>query len=158
MKIAIYFSHSGHTKKVAEYIAGKLNCETIRLEEEKKRRGLVHFFVGGFKAVRGLEEKLLPFKDIGPYAEIFLGLPVWAGKTCPAVNFFINHAPLEGKKVHVFFTLGGDDWQKAGEQIRSMLSAKGALPGAVSAFPNFREFNETCVRTADDFINTVSKG
>ena len=125
--IVVYYSRSGNTKLVAELIAQKTNAELRRIEEVSKRRFLpTTLFFGGYQAVTGKSSKLKPMDySLEGYDLVFLGTPVWASSPTPAMNAFVSQAEFSGKKVILFFTMGGDKFDKAAEILKRKIEGKG---------------------------------
>jgi len=98
-----YFSKTGNTKVVAEYLAKELDAKLIRLEENKNYQGLGGFLLGGFRASTHKAAKLAPsiFEDIAGYDTVILATPVWAGQTTPVINALLKHMDFTGKQVYV---------------------------------------------------------
>lgn len=60
------------------------------------------------------------------YDNVFLGTPVWAGKTTPAVNKFLSKANFKGKNIWIFITKADEKVpQKVIDSITSRIEKKG---------------------------------
>jgi flavodoxin len=109
--IIIYYSFTGHTKKVAEalkdYLIGKGHeVELLRLkplDEENK------FLKQAVSAFRQREVKLptdIQY-DFNDYDLIIIGSPVWAFSPVPAIRSYVmNTQNIENKKFCLFVTHG----------------------------------------------------
>lgn len=126
--LVIYFSKSGNTKKVAEYIAGEINAQTHQITTEKTYpKSYVMTIAESVKEFRKNErlvltdERIANFSD---YKNILIGFPIWCF-TCPmAVVSFLEKYDFSGKKIYPFCTSGGSGCDKATAKIREI--CKGA--------------------------------
>jgi len=128
--LVVFYSRTGNTKLVAETIAQELNADIKEVEEAKKWRwGLFAYVIGGFQAIRGKCSQIKPIDiNLGNYDLIFVGSPVWASRTVPAINAFISQADFEDKEIVAFFTMGGSRDKAA---IKDMAGKVGAKSGRV---------------------------
>ena len=107
MKAIVYYSMSGNTEYVSDYIAGKVDADLIRIipQKEYPNSGFKKFFWGGKSAVMGETPALEPYEfDGDKYDHIIFGTPVWASCFVPPIRTFIkeNKEKLVGKKISVF--------------------------------------------------------
>lgn len=89
--LIIYYSRSGETEKIAEYIAKKLNCESVRLKTAEKYNGVFGYIKACFACIPGKKFNLLPLNTnsgIEEYERIFICAPVWVEGVCPVVKQF----------------------------------------------------------------------
>ncbi len=105
--LIVYYSLTGKTESVAKAIAKTLNADIKKIEEVKRRKGLFGFINGGYCARKGKCSEIKPMDfNLDNYDIIFLGTPVWASRSAPAVNTFISKANFNDKKVIIFVTMG----------------------------------------------------
>jgi len=92
--IVIYASKMGSTRKVAEYIAGKIDSGSVDLKAD-------------------------PNPDVSGFDRIILGTGVYASRTSKRLDAFIKGADLSGKDVRVFVCckLSGEKGDKQIKQI-----------------------------------------
>lgn len=128
-KIIIYYSYTGHTKKIALYMAKKLNCEVLELKpmvpysvdyqtvvnEEQKNDTELH--IRDYDAIN---------TDLSAYDEIILGTPVWWYSISPVIRQFLMKETLKGKKIRPFATNAGL-LGKTFNEIAELCKAKGAV-------------------------------
>lgn len=107
--IVIYFSYTGHTKKVAEEIAKCLNCECVTIK--KKKAYSKNPFIFYKPAEKEVKSEFCPeiVNDIqlDGYDAIILGTPIWWETMAPPVRTFLRDADLKDKFVMPFCTHGG---------------------------------------------------
>lgn len=105
--LVVYYSRSGHTKRVAEDIARALNADTEQLVDKKDRAGASGYLIAGKDAARENEADLEPVqKDPAAYDLVVVGTPVWAWNMTPAARAYIT-AHKDAFKAVAFFTLAG---------------------------------------------------
>lgn len=110
MKVIVYYSYTGHTKMIVNYLARKLNCEVVELvpvvpystdydtvvrEEQNNDSGNS---IREYKALK---------KDWRQCDEIILGTPVWWYSITPIVRCFLQKENLKGKVIRPFATNAG---------------------------------------------------
>lgn len=101
-----YYSKSGNTKIVAEYLAEKIGADIIKLEDKTSYKGIVGFVKGGMNASRTKKADLdvAVYDEISKHDRIILATPVWAGKTTPAINSVLENVDFNSKEVYVVTT------------------------------------------------------
>lgn len=109
-KIVVYFSYTGNTKKIAESISKKLNCDILEIKPEVP-------YSTDYQTVVDQEQnnetaKKTPNiqkidKDISKYDEIILGSPVWWYTIAPVIRTFLKENDLTGKTIKPFATNAG---------------------------------------------------
>ncbi len=107
--IVLYYSRTGNTKKVAEFISYGLGCESTKILDKKDRSGLSGYIRGGWDAWRENRTDIGFTEDFDPsrYDLLVVGTPVWAGKPSPAVRTFITDLEEKVGDIAFFCTLGG---------------------------------------------------
>ena len=114
-KLVVFYSLSGKTKLVSQIIARTLSAELVEIQEMKPRRmGFTTYLTGGFASVANRGSKIDSINvDLKQYDIIFIGSPIWASRPAPAINSFVYKNSFEGQNVIPFFTMGGDNSDKA---------------------------------------------
>ncbi len=103
-KLIIFYSLSGNTKFIAEVIAKAINADILELKTEN----FMKYFWGGKKVMMKEKPKLMPLdKNPVDYDIIFIGTPVWAWDYTPPLHSFFSQVKLNGKKIALFCTNGG---------------------------------------------------
>lgn len=126
MKAIVYYSMSGNTDYVANYMANKIGADLIRIVPKKEypNKGLRKFLWGGKSAVMGDTPKLEDYRfDSDKYDYIIFGTPVWASSFTPPIRTFIkeNKDKLTGKKIAVFICYMGGGADKTIEKLKKYL-------------------------------------
>jgi flavodoxin len=121
-----YYSWIGNTEVVAKEIQRLTGFELLKIEEKKERK-LGNIMGAAMSAFLGFQSsiKTMDF-TLKKYDNVFLGTPVWGGKTTPAVNKFISKANFKGKNVWVFITKADEKIpQKVIDSITRRVEKKG---------------------------------
>ena len=124
--LVVYFSFDGNTKFIAEKIAETINADIIGLKTSKKypTEGFSKYFWGGKSVIFGEKPKLTNDSiDLNRYETIYIGTPVWAGSYTPPIKSFIRQYKLQGKRIALFASHGGNGAEKCFAKL------KAALPG-----------------------------
>ena len=124
--LVIYYSLTGKTKLVSEVIAEALDSTLLEIEETKPRKlGPLTYLIGGFAAITNRGSKINPIDiDLEQNETIFIGSPIWASRPTPAINSFIYQTNFKGQSVIPFFTMGGDNSDKALSNITAKIEKR----------------------------------
>ena len=109
-KLVVFFSYTGNTKKIAESIQKKLNCDILEIKPVKS-------YSTDYKTVVDEEQnnessKKKPEiqsidKDLSQYDEIIVGSPIWWYTIAPVIRTFLSENDLKGKIIKPFATNAG---------------------------------------------------
>ena len=109
-KIVVYYSYTGNTKKIANMIKEKLNCDILELTPKIP-------FSTDYQAVvdeyqnNSIQNKSVEINDIkidlNQYDEIIVGTPVWWYTISPVVVTFLKNYNLDNKTIIPFATNAG---------------------------------------------------
>lgn len=108
--VIVYYSYTGHTKKIAERIQKELNCDMIELQMETPYSDDYDYVVELAKkeAKEGYMPKLKPIEvNLEQYDTIIIGTPVWWYTFAPAIRTFLTENNLENKTIIPFATNAG---------------------------------------------------
>ena len=106
--IIVYYSRTGTTKEVGEFLAKKLECPAIELIDLTNRKGPLAYIFGGRDAMQRKLTQIEKVKeDVFKYDLVIIGTPVWGSNVTPAVRTFLTQNPV--KKVAFFATAGGNN-------------------------------------------------
>ena len=121
--LILYYSYTGHTKKIAEELAASESAELVRISEEERPGKFKAFTVGCFGAMRGKAWPIKPIgADLNAYDRLIVLSPVWAGNPPPYVHALFEQLP-DGKEVAVKMISGSGDNNCKG-RVESLLKAK----------------------------------
>lgn len=119
-----YFSYSGNTKAVAQFIADRTGAPMVEIANAVPYDKGYDATVDQAKA----EQKANARPAIKPLSQnpadydiVFLGYPNWWGSYPMAVATFVENNKLEGKTVIPFFTHGGGGVQNCQRDLEKLL-------------------------------------
>ncbi|MBR4447952.1 flavodoxin [Methanobrevibacter sp.] len=122
--LVAYYSRTNVTKKLAEDIAKKTNADIEEIIPKVNYQGKLGFMRGGKHA---LSEKIIDIEnmkfDPADYDVVYIGSPIWAGKTSAPVISYLKQNEGKFSNVKFFMTAGSPDFEKAFEQMEKF-SAK----------------------------------
>lgn len=109
-KLLVYFSYTGNTKIIANYILKKLNCDVLELFPKEKYSENYQEVVDEYQNNENGQRicELMPYSvDLNEYDTIIIGSPVWWYTITPVVRTFLKQNSLAGKKIVPFMTNAG---------------------------------------------------
>ena len=156
-KLMVYYSYTGNTKKIANLIKDKLNCDILELmpkvpyskdyqtvvdEEQRKECG----------------EHLREYQDINvnldDYDTIIIGTPVWWYRETPVIRTFLKENDLSNKRVIPFATNAG--WLgKTLIEIKKMCTNSKVENEKNIVFESYSDELVTPLREIEEWIKTI---
>ena len=125
--LIVYFSYSGNTRIISNYINSKINSDMLELETLVK-------YSDDYSQVtyQGKDEVEQEFKprlkvndlNLQDYDIILLGSPIWWYTIAPAVRTFLSENDLSGKKLFPFITNGGYGLGHSLEDIKTLCTCE----------------------------------
>ena len=129
--LVAYFSASGVTKKAAQDLANKLNCDIYEIKPavpytdadlnwmNKNSRSTLEM-----KDKSSRPEIITGDIDVSKYDRILLGYPVWWYTAPTIVNTFLESYDFSGKEIIIWATSGGSGLGKAKDDLAKSTTAK----------------------------------
>jgi flavodoxin len=115
------------------------------------------YLSGSFRAFMNWGSKIKPLDiDLKQYERIFIGSPMWAYRPAPAINSFIYQASLEGRSVIPFFTMGGNDSDKALANIKAKIEKRQGKVVGSFAITSYNVSDEEIIARAKEAIKKFS--
>ena len=108
--LVVYFSHTGNTENVANFIHEAVGGDIVKLETEEPYTDNYNDLLDiaqeekNENARPALSTKI---DNIDQYDTIFLGYPIWWGDMPMAIYTFLDEYDLSGKTIAPFVTSGG---------------------------------------------------
>jgi flavodoxin len=116
-----YFSHTGHTKLIADAIAELCQADVERIEEVKPRKGVLGYFTAGRDAWRKRASEIRPVeRDPATYDLVVVGTPVWAWNLSPAVRTYLTAHGDRVTRIAFFCTQGGSGAEGVFKQMQEL--------------------------------------
>jgi flavodoxin len=120
--LVIYFSHTGHTQKIAEEIAANFESDMEQIKEVGERIGASGYLAAGRDAMLKRPGSIQPtHKDPAQYDLVFLGTPIWAWSVSPPMRAFITANRSKINQVAFFCTEGGSGGERAFRQMAELM-------------------------------------
>ena len=156
MKVLIaYYSWQGHTRKVVELLAQKLDAQTERIEPIKQS-GMA---TKAMKAYFSLKSDIKPCKtDLSDVDHLVVATPVWADHPTPYIMKYISLLTnTRGKTFSILVEMGGRGADKTIKKVRKGLEKKG-MEFVTSAVTVERDVdNDNFDSTVSDLAETIKK-
>ncbi len=155
--LVVYYSLTDKTRLVAQVMAETLNATLVEIEERKHIPMPFVYLSGGFAAFTNRGSKINPVDiDLKQYARIFIGSPTWASRPAPAVNSFIYQTNFEGRSVIPFFTMAGNNAEKALANISAKIEkSQGKIAGSF-AITSYKVSDKEIIARAKEAIKKYS--
>jgi menaquinone-dependent protoporphyrinogen IX oxidase len=130
--LIVYFSRAGHTRKVAETLAERLNADTVEITEPKNRNGVLGYIRSGRESMANKIPEIDPITaSISDYERVVIASPIWAGNLATPVRAFLAKYKDQINEAAFCITMNGKDPEKA---IATMRELSGKTPIATAAF------------------------
>jgi flavodoxin len=152
--LIVYYSFTDKTKLVSQVIAEALNATLVEITETKPRKlGPLVYLIGGFEATINRGSKINPIDiDLKQHVTIFIGSPIWNSRPAPAINSFIYQTNFEGRSIIPFFTMYGDNSEKALANITAKIErSQGKVAGSF-AIKSYEVSDEEIIARAKEAI------
>lgn len=108
-KIIVYFSCSGYTKKFANEISKKYDCDLFEIIPENKYTDRdLDYTDKTSRCVMEMEDPTIrqnikkEIENIAKYDTIIIGFPIWGGRAPNIINTFLEEYDLTNKKIVPF--------------------------------------------------------
>ena len=112
--LVAYFSATGHTKAIAEYLQTALDADLYEIvPQEPYTAADLDYNTDGCRANREQNDDAArpaisgSVEDMAGYDVVFIGYPIWWGQAPKIVYTFLESYDLSGKTVVPFCTSGG---------------------------------------------------
>lgn len=126
IKVAVvYFSATGTTKKVAEYIKDEVNADIFEIvPKEEYTSDDLNWNDKNSRSTKEQNDKdsrpeIKNNIDVSDYDVIFIGYPIWWGDTPRIIQTFMDDHKLEGKTMIPFCTSGGTGISTSEKTLKS---------------------------------------
>ena len=123
--VILYYTYSGHTKKVVEKLAKTQGAELIEIQTVKRNGKFLTYLLDCPRALRHKSVPIQPItRDLSGYDLITLAAPVWAGNPAPAFNAAVALLPKH-KNVQVVLVSASGSTGKNENAIKKLIRAQG---------------------------------
>ena len=124
--IVVYFSRTGHTKPLAEYIRDELNADIYEIEAKVPYTDDDIKYYTDCRADREQKDPSArpeiagELPDLSKYDTVFLGYPIWHGQAPKIIYTFLESADVSGKTVIPFCTSASSPVGSSAENMHSL--------------------------------------
>jgi flavodoxin len=123
--LVVYYSRTGHTKKVGDDLAKALPGDVEELVDTANRAGPVGWLMSGREGSGRKLAKLQPVKkDPANYDIVVIGTPIWAANMSSPVRTYITENKEKFKNVAFFCTEGSKGSEKAFAEMEEVIGKK----------------------------------
>lgn len=151
--LVVYYSRSGHTRKVGETIANMLACDREEIIDTVKRSGPIGWLRSGYQSKRKLFTKIESLKrDVSGYDLVIIGTPVWAGTASVPVRTFVHRYKDNLSNVAFFSVHGGKDVQ---DEFSEMETLSGKKPVCLLSLCEKEVNNEGYFTNVEQFVKDI---
>ncbi|MDD4271579.1 MAG: flavodoxin [Patescibacteria group bacterium] len=126
MKILVaYYSRTGVTKKLAEYLAKKINAETEEIKDTVNRAGVVGYMLAGRDGMKRRLTKLeTPKLNPADFELVIIGGPIWSWNMSAPIRTYLENYKNQFKKAAFFCTMGGSGDDIAFKEMEEIIGKK----------------------------------
>lgn len=129
--LVVFHSRSGHTRRVAQALAGRLDADLEEIRTRHPRRGEPGILRCLLESVLGLVPAIRPLRhDPSRYRGVIIGMPVWAWNLPGPVRAWARGHPVGDARLAFFCTMGGSGAARVFSQLEAEL---GRVPDATLA-------------------------
>jgi flavodoxin len=152
--LIVYYSFTDKTKLVSQVIAEALNATLVEITETKPiKLGPLVYLIGGFAATINRGSKINPIDiDLKQHETIFIGSPIWNSRPAPAINSFIYQTNFKGRSIIPFFTMYGDNSEKALANITAKIERSQGKVACSFAIKSYKVSDEEIIARAKEAI------
>jgi len=106
--LVVYYSRSGHTRRIAEEVAAALGADLEEIREPGDRSGLFGYARCALEALFGASAEIgAPRRDPSGYEQVVVGTPVWYAAVSTPVRTYLWVERPRLPRVAFFLTHGG---------------------------------------------------
>jgi flavodoxin len=123
--LVVYFSRTGHTKKVGDELAKALPGDVEEIVDTVNRAGPVGWLKSGREASGKMLANIQPVKkDAASYDIVVIGTPIWASNMSSPVRTYLTENKAKFKNVAFFCTEGSKGSEKAFAEMGEIVGKK----------------------------------
>ena len=124
--IVVYFSRTGHTKPLAEYIKDELNADIYEIEAKVPYTDDDIKYYTDCRADREQKDPSArpeiagELPDLSKYDTVFLGYPIWHGQAPKIIYTFLESVDVSGRTVIPFCTSASSPVGSSAENLHTL--------------------------------------
>lgn len=113
----IYFTRTGNSKRIAEKIAAKLDCDLVKVDDHRNWNGFFGFIKAGFFSSTNRSVKIDLDGNLDGTDVYIVVTPLWAGGISPAIRAFLKN--VDPGVVHLVVSSDGS-YLKSGQKFKAI--------------------------------------
>jgi flavodoxin len=123
--LVVFFSRSGHTRRVAHSLAQHLNADLEELSAVQSRDGPIGYAQSALEAMLTLAPAIeRPHHDGSGHELFVIGTPVWFWSLASPVRTWLLQAKLQHARVAFFCTMGGSGASRVFDAMTALAGHK----------------------------------
>jgi flavodoxin len=151
--LLVYYSRSGTTRKIAEAIKEKINCDLEEIISVKNRAGVFGFLISGKEGSKKESAEIKPtLNDPAGYDLVIVGTPIWSWNLSSVIRTYLQQNSVKFKKLAAYCTMGSSGAENAFVEMERICQLK--LVDKIS-FSTKEMNNGDYKKKIDKFIETV---
>jgi flavodoxin len=152
--LVVFFSRSGHTRRVAHSLAMHLNADLEELGAVQSREGPVGYAQSALEAMLALAPAIAtPHHDGSGYELVVIGTPVWFWSLASPVRTWLLQASVQHARVAFFCTMGGSGGSRAFDTMAALAGQKPVATLAISE----HEVDTHHSNKVDEFVHALQR-
>lgn len=126
MKIlVVYYSRTGFTKKLADYIAKKIGASLEEVKDTVNRVGAKGYLLAGRDAtLRRLTKLEKPNHNLADFDMVIVGTPIWSWNMSTPIRTYLYEHKNQFKQAAFFCTMGANGDEKAFKEMGEIIGKK----------------------------------
>jgi len=155
MKIlVVYYSRTGVTKKIADYVAKKISAEIEEIKDTISRAGALGYMMAGRDAtLRRLTKLETPKLNPSDFDLVIIGTPIWSWNMSTPVRTYLEEYKNQFKQAAFFCTMGGSGDERAFKEMGEII---GKEPVATLGLKTVEAMKDEIIEKADYFCQKIS--
>lgn len=150
--LVAYYSRTGITKKLANFLAEKLGAEIEEIKDTVNRAGAVGYMLAGRDAMQRKLTKLEPLKlNPADFDLVIIGTPIWAWNMSAPIRTYITENKDKFKKVAFFCTMSSDGDIKTFKEMGEIINKQPAATLALTT----KEVVDNSLEKAEKFLREI---
>ncbi|WP_020648790.1 flavodoxin family protein [Solimonas variicoloris] len=151
--LVVFYSRSGHTRRLAQLLAVRLDADLDEIHELNPRRGLLGLARCLYDVLFGREPPITAATEPPQtYARVIVGGPVWADHVAGPVRSYLTRHADELRRVAFFCSCA----HGGGQALADMASLCEREPDAVLAVTE-AEFERGAAAAIDAFVSALQQ-
>lgn len=144
--LVAYFSHSGKTETLAEYVAVTTGSDLFEIVPEMPYPDDFDETVIIFHQERNTDARppvASYMNNMAEYDTVFVGYPIWGGDVPPVVQSFLRQYDWTGKTVIPFCTHGGSGLSGSVDTMKTLCTGATILDGFATSGTDVNRYGES---------------